>query len=116
MAAEGVRSFGDDAPMTTAAATEVILMEQTPGAGAFDTLPLDERVPQTPEQAYEAAFYASFAEVIGWPAGVSGHRRHSAGCGSASRVARISRLDAAPLSGNFSTSSQWIPSPVVALL
>ena len=70
MAAERARSFLDDAPMTAAAAAKVILDSVKAGRWRIlvgdDAQRLDARVRQTPEQAYDAEFYSSFAEEVGW--------------------------------------------------
>ena len=73
IAADRARSFRDEAPMTAAAAAKVIL--DGVKAGRWRTLVgddarrLDERVRQTPERAYDAEFYRSFAEEVGWRLG-----------------------------------------------
>ncbi|OIQ77457.1 hypothetical protein GALL_408490 [mine drainage metagenome] len=61
-----------DAPMTAAAATEVILDDVNARRWRIlvgDDARLDERVCQAPRQAYDAAFYENFAEVGGWRPG-----------------------------------------------
>ena len=73
MAAERARSFRDDAPMTAAAAAKIILDGLKAGHWRIlvgdDAHRLDERVRQTPEQAYDAEFYRSLAEEVGWRLG-----------------------------------------------
>jgi NAD(P)-dependent dehydrogenase (short-subunit alcohol dehydrogenase family) len=72
-AAERARSFREDAPMTAAAAAKVILdgvkAERWRILVGDDAHRLDERVRQTPERAYDAEFYQSFAEEVGWRLG-----------------------------------------------
>jgi NAD(P)-dependent dehydrogenase (short-subunit alcohol dehydrogenase family) len=73
IAADRARSFRDEAPMTAVAAATVILDGVKAGrwrilVGA-DARLLDERVRQTPEQAYEPEFYQSFAAEAGWRIG-----------------------------------------------
>src|ERR1700680_2197427 len=66
IAADRARSFRDEAPMTAAAAATLILGGVRAGRGRIlvgnDARRLDERVRQTPERAYDAEFYRSFAE------------------------------------------------------
>jgi NAD(P)-dependent dehydrogenase (short-subunit alcohol dehydrogenase family) len=73
LAAERARSFRDDAPMTAAAAAKVILDGVKAGQWRIlvgdDARRLDERVRQSPERAYEADFYQSFANEVGWRLG-----------------------------------------------
>ena len=73
MAAERARSFRDDAPMTAAAAAKIILDGLKAGHWRIlvgdDAHRLDERVRQTPEQAYDAEFFRSLAEEVGWRLG-----------------------------------------------
>src|ERR1700733_1003564 len=73
LAAERARSFRDDAPMTAAAAAKVILDGVKAGQWRIlvgdDAHELDERVRQTPERAYDADFYQSFATEVGWRLG-----------------------------------------------
>jgi NAD(P)-dependent dehydrogenase (short-subunit alcohol dehydrogenase family) len=73
LAAERARSFRDDAPMTAAAAAKVILDGVKAGHWRIlvgdDAHELDERVRQTPERAYDADFYQSFATEVGWRLG-----------------------------------------------
>jgi NAD(P)-dependent dehydrogenase (short-subunit alcohol dehydrogenase family) len=73
LAAERARSFRDDAPMTAAAAAKIILDGVKAGQWRIlvgdDARRLDERVRQSPERAYEADFYQSFANEVGWRLG-----------------------------------------------
>lgn len=73
MAAERARIFQEEAPMTAASAARVILEGVKAGRWRIlvgeDAQRLDERVRQTPEQAYDAEFYQSFATEIGWRLG-----------------------------------------------
>jgi NAD(P)-dependent dehydrogenase (short-subunit alcohol dehydrogenase family) len=70
MAAERARSFLEDAPTSAAAAATIILdgvrAERWRILVGEDAHRLDERVRQTPEQAYDADFYQSFAAEVGW--------------------------------------------------
>jgi NAD(P)-dependent dehydrogenase (short-subunit alcohol dehydrogenase family) len=72
-AAERARSFREDAPTTAAAAAKIILDGVKAGRWRIlvgdDAHRLDERVRQTPERAYEAEFYQSFAAEVGWRLG-----------------------------------------------
>ncbi len=72
-AAERARSFHDDAPTTAAAAAKIILdgvkAEHWRILVGDDARRLDERVRQTPERAYDAEFYQSFAAEVGWRLG-----------------------------------------------
>ena len=67
------RSFLEDAPTTAAQAAKTILEGGKAGKWRIlvgeDARKLDERVRQTPERAYEAEFYQSFAEEVGWRIG-----------------------------------------------
>ena len=73
IAAERARSFRDEAPMTAAAAATIILEGVKAGRWRIlvgdDAHRLDERVRQTPERAYDAEFYQSFAAEVGWRLG-----------------------------------------------
>jgi len=73
MAAERARSFREDAPMTAAAAAKIILDGVKAGHWRIlvgdDAHRVDERVRQAPEQAYDAEFYRSLAEEVGWRLG-----------------------------------------------
>jgi NAD(P)-dependent dehydrogenase (short-subunit alcohol dehydrogenase family) len=72
-AAERARSFREDAPTSAAEAARVILdgvkAERWRILVGDDAHRLDERVRQAPEQAYDLAFYQSFAGEIGWRLG-----------------------------------------------
>ncbi len=73
LAAERARSFLEDAPTSAAAAARIILDGVKAGRWRIlvgeDALRLDERVRQSPERAYDAEFYRSFAEEVGWRLG-----------------------------------------------
>jgi NAD(P)-dependent dehydrogenase (short-subunit alcohol dehydrogenase family) len=73
IALDRARSFRDEAPMSAAAAAKVILdgvkAERWRILVGDDAHRLDERVRQTPERAYDAEFYRSFAEEVGWRLG-----------------------------------------------
>ncbi len=73
IAADRARSFRDEAPMTAAAAATIILDGVKAGRWRIlvgdDAHRLDERVRQTPERAYDAEFYQSFAAEVGWRLG-----------------------------------------------
>jgi hypothetical protein len=72
-AAERARSFREDAPTTAAAAAKIILdgvkAERWRILVGDDAHRLDERVRQTPERAYDAEFFQSFAAEVGWRLG-----------------------------------------------
>jgi NAD(P)-dependent dehydrogenase (short-subunit alcohol dehydrogenase family) len=72
-AAERARSFLEGAPTTAAAAAKIILDGVKAGRWRIlvgdDAHRLDERVRQTPEQAYDLDFYQSFAAEVGWRLG-----------------------------------------------
>jgi NAD(P)-dependent dehydrogenase (short-subunit alcohol dehydrogenase family) len=72
-AAERARSFREDAPTTAAAAAKIILdgvkAERWRILVGDDAELLDERVRQTPERAYDAEFFQSFAAEVGWRLG-----------------------------------------------
>jgi NAD(P)-dependent dehydrogenase (short-subunit alcohol dehydrogenase family) len=72
-AAERARNFRDEAPTTAAAAAKIILdgvkAERWRILIGDDAYRLDERVRQTPEQAYDAEFYQSFGAEVGWKLG-----------------------------------------------
>ena len=59
--------------MTAAAATKVILDGVKAGRWRIlvgdDARRLDERVREAPERVYDAEFYRSFAEEVGWRLG-----------------------------------------------
>jgi NAD(P)-dependent dehydrogenase (short-subunit alcohol dehydrogenase family) len=67
------KSFLEDAPTTAAQAARIILDGVKAGKWRIlvgdDAHKLDERVRQTPEQAYEPEFYQSFAKEVGWRIG-----------------------------------------------
>jgi hypothetical protein len=69
-ARERARSFREEAPMTAAAAATIILdgvkAERWRILVGDDAHTLDERVRQTPERAYDAEFFQSFAAEVGW--------------------------------------------------
>jgi NAD(P)-dependent dehydrogenase (short-subunit alcohol dehydrogenase family) len=73
LAAEQARSFRDDAPTSAAKAAKIILdgvkAERWRILVGDDAHRLDERVRETPEQAYDVAFYESFAAEVGWRLG-----------------------------------------------
>jgi len=73
MVAERARSFREDAPMTAGVAARIILDGVKAGHWRIlvgdDAHRLDERVRQTPEQAYDAEFYGSLVEEVGWRLG-----------------------------------------------
>src|SRR3979411_158541 len=73
IAADRARTFRDEAPMTAAAAAKVILDGVKAGRWRIlvgdDAHRLDERVRQTPERAYDAEFFQSFAAEAGWRRG-----------------------------------------------
>jgi NAD(P)-dependent dehydrogenase (short-subunit alcohol dehydrogenase family) len=72
-ASERARNFRDGAPTTAAAAAKIILdgvkAERWRILVGDDARRLDERVRQTPEQAYDAEFYQSFVAEVGWRLG-----------------------------------------------
>ena len=72
-AVDRARSFRDEAPTSAAAAAKIILegvkAERWRILVGDDATRLDERVRQTPERAYEADFYQSFAKEVGWRIG-----------------------------------------------
>jgi NAD(P)-dependent dehydrogenase (short-subunit alcohol dehydrogenase family) len=72
-ATERARSFREDAPTTAAAAAKIILdgvkAERWRILVGDDAHRLDERVRQTPERAYDAEFFQSFAAEVGWRLG-----------------------------------------------
>jgi NAD(P)-dependent dehydrogenase (short-subunit alcohol dehydrogenase family) len=73
IAADRARTFRDEAPMTAAAAAKVILDGVKAGRWRIlvgdDAHRLDERVRQTPERAYDAEFFQSFAAEADWRLG-----------------------------------------------
>ena len=72
-AAERARSFREEAPTSAAQAAKIILdgvkAEHWRILVGDDAQRLDERVRQAPEQAYDLAFYQSFAAEAGWRLG-----------------------------------------------
>jgi len=73
LAAERARQFLENAPMTAAAAAAVILDGVKAGRWRIlvgqDAHVLDEMVRQAPEEAYEPAFFETFAAGTGWRVG-----------------------------------------------
>jgi NAD(P)-dependent dehydrogenase (short-subunit alcohol dehydrogenase family) len=67
------KSFLEEAPTTAAQAARIILDGVKAGKWRIlvgdDAHKLDERVRQTPEQAYEPEFYQSFVKEVGWRIG-----------------------------------------------
>jgi NAD(P)-dependent dehydrogenase (short-subunit alcohol dehydrogenase family) len=72
-AAERARNFRDEAPTTAAAAAKLILdgvkAERWRILVGADAQRIDQLVRQTPERAYEAEFFQSFAAEVGWKLG-----------------------------------------------
>jgi hypothetical protein len=73
IAMDRARSFRDEAPTSAAAAAKIILdgvkAERWRILVGDDAQRLDQRVRDTPERAYDAEFYRSFAEEVGWRLG-----------------------------------------------
>jgi NAD(P)-dependent dehydrogenase (short-subunit alcohol dehydrogenase family) len=73
IALERARSFRDEAPTSAAAAAKIILdgvkAERWRILVGDDAELLDQRVRQSPERAYDADFYQSFALEVGWRLG-----------------------------------------------
>jgi NAD(P)-dependent dehydrogenase (short-subunit alcohol dehydrogenase family) len=73
IALDRARSFREEAPTTAAAAAKIILdgvkAERWRILVGDDAHRLDERVRQTPEQAYEPEFYQSLVAEVGWRLG-----------------------------------------------
>ncbi len=73
MVAERARSFLEDAPTSAAQAAKIILdgvkAERWRILVGEDAVKLDQRVRATPERAYDADFFQSFAEEAGWRLG-----------------------------------------------
>jgi NAD(P)-dependent dehydrogenase (short-subunit alcohol dehydrogenase family) len=73
IAQDRARSFRDEAPTTAAQAASIILdgvkAERWRILVGDDAHTLDERVRQTPEQAYTPEFYQSYREKVGWRLG-----------------------------------------------
>jgi NAD(P)-dependent dehydrogenase (short-subunit alcohol dehydrogenase family) len=72
-AAEQARAFLEDAPTSAAQAAKIILdgvkAERWRILVGDDAHRLDQRVREKPEQAYDLAFYQSFAAEVGWRLG-----------------------------------------------
>jgi NAD(P)-dependent dehydrogenase (short-subunit alcohol dehydrogenase family) len=72
-AQDRARTFRDEAPTTAAQAAKIILdgvkADRWRILVGDDAHKLDERVRQTPEEAYTPAFFQSFAESVGWKLG-----------------------------------------------
>ena len=72
-AAERARNFRDEAPTSAAAAAKIILdgvkAERWRILVGADAQRIDQLVRQTPERAYEAEFFQSFAAEVGWKLG-----------------------------------------------
>ena len=70
IARERIRRFVDEAPMTAAQAATVILdgvkADRWRILVGEDARKIDERVRQTPEQAYDVDFFQKFAAEVGW--------------------------------------------------
>jgi hypothetical protein len=70
LAAERARKFLEEAPTTAAQAAKVILdgvkAERWRILVGDDAHELDERVRKSPERAYDAEFFESFANEVGW--------------------------------------------------
>jgi NAD(P)-dependent dehydrogenase (short-subunit alcohol dehydrogenase family) len=73
MAADRARSFLEDAPTTAAQAARIILDGVKAARWRIlvgeDAQLIDKRVRESPERAYDADFYQSFAEEVGWRLG-----------------------------------------------
>jgi NAD(P)-dependent dehydrogenase (short-subunit alcohol dehydrogenase family) len=73
IALDRARTFLEEAPTTAAQAAKIILdgvkAERWRILVGDDAHKLDERVRATPERAYEAEFYTSFAKEVGWRLG-----------------------------------------------
>jgi hypothetical protein len=73
IALDRARSFRDEAPTSAAAAVKIILdgvkAERWRILVGADAERLDQRVRQTPEQAYTPEFYQSFAAEVDWKLG-----------------------------------------------
>jgi hypothetical protein len=72
-ALERARRFLEEAPTTAAEAATIILAGVQAGQWRIlvgeDAKLLDQRVRQSPEQAYETEFFQRFAEETGWRLG-----------------------------------------------
>jgi NAD(P)-dependent dehydrogenase (short-subunit alcohol dehydrogenase family) len=73
IALDRARTFRDEAPTTAAAAAKIILdgvrAERWRILVGDDAHRLDERVRQTPEEAYTPEFYQSYRDEVGWRLG-----------------------------------------------
>jgi NAD(P)-dependent dehydrogenase (short-subunit alcohol dehydrogenase family) len=73
IALDRARSFRDEAPTSAAQAAKIILdgvkADRWRILVGDDAHTLDERVRQSPEQAYTPEFFRSFAEEVGWRLG-----------------------------------------------
>jgi NAD(P)-dependent dehydrogenase (short-subunit alcohol dehydrogenase family) len=73
IALDRARAFRDEAPTTAAAAAKIILdgvkAERWRILVGDDAHRLDERVRQTPEEAYTPEFYQSYRDEVGWRLG-----------------------------------------------
>jgi hypothetical protein len=73
IAIERARAFREDAPTTAAQAAKIILdgvkAERWRILVGDDAQMLDERVRETPEQAYTPEFYESYRSAVGWRLG-----------------------------------------------
>ncbi|MDO9299648.1 MAG: short-chain dehydrogenase, partial [Bradyrhizobium sp.] len=73
IALDRARAFRDEAPTTAAQAAKIILdgvkADRWRILVGDDAHTLDERVRQTPEQAYTPEFYQRFTEEVGWRLG-----------------------------------------------
>lgn len=73
IALDRARTFRDEAPTTAAQAAKIILDGVKAGQWRIlvgeDAHKLDERVRQSPENAYTPEFFQSFAEEVGWRLG-----------------------------------------------
>lgn len=73
IAQDRARAFREEAPTTAARAARIILdgvkAERWRILVGDDAHKLDERVRQTPEQAYTPEFYESFVAEVGWRLG-----------------------------------------------
>ena len=73
LVAKRARRFLEEAPMTATAAATIILdgvkADQWRILVGNDAHIIDERVRQSPEQAYDLDFFESFAEEVGWKLG-----------------------------------------------
>jgi hypothetical protein len=76
---ERARQFLEEAPTTAAAAAKIILDGVKAGRWRIlvghDAGRIDELVRQSPEQAYDVAFFESFAAEVGWRLGTPTPRK-----------------------------------------